>query len=38
MQQIGDFIGGLIGNEEAPEVNENVEPDGDVAVDDALAA
>ena len=38
MQQIGDFIGGLIGNEEAPEVNENVEPDGDVPVDDALAA
>lgn len=36
--QISDFIGSLIGGEEAPEVNENVEPDGDVAVDDALAA
>lgn len=38
MQQVYDFIGGLIGDAEAPEVNENVEPDGDVAVDDALAA
>lgn len=38
VDQIGDFIGSLIGGEEAPEVDENVEPDGDVAVDDALAA
>ena len=38
MQQVYDFIGGLIGDAEAPEVNEKVEPDGDVAVDDALAA
>ena len=43
MQQVGDFISGLIGDaeqapEEAPEASDNVEPGGDVAVDEDLVA
>ena len=38
VEQIGDFIGSLIGGEEAPEANENIEPDGDIAIDEGSAA
>ena len=36
--QIEDLIAGANNGEEAPESSENVEPDGDIAVDDDLVA